>query len=50
MKLLVSALSIALNSVLIVAMVAVQCTAYGIVSATLISSPETLNLHITEKK
>ena len=51
MKLLVSALSIALNSVLIVAMVAVYHTATMASGATLISSPETLEIiDITEKE
>lgn len=51
MKLLVSALSIALNSVLIVAMVAVYHTATMASGATLIGSPETLEIiDITEKE
>ena len=51
MKLLVSALSIVLNSVLIVAMVAVYHTATMASGATLISSPETLEIiDITEKE
>ena len=51
MKLLVSALSIVLNSVLIVSMVAVYHTATMASGATLISSPETLEIiDITEKE